>query len=168
MAVTPSYVILADDSSNTGKKIDNVTVTNESAVSVLRQMVTVGDAITAANRQIVTSAGGAGVTPVPNATSQLSQTVVNNATIGNIVVAAGSSGKTVRLYRLILFFGGSVNLTIKDATTALSGPMPFSQGGSLVLDFQSEPWWSSSSGNALNLAADSAAQISGTAYYVQS
>lgn len=168
MAVTPGVVILAVDTSNTGKNVDNVVVTNESAQTVYRQMVTLGDPITAANRQTVNSAGGAGVIPTPGPALQLTPFVINTASSGNIVLAAGSSGKTVRLYRLVLFVNGLTNITFEDAATPLSGPIQLNNGGNITLDFSGEPWYVSSSGNALNINSSNAVQVSGTAWYVQS
>jgi hypothetical protein len=164
---TPNQIILPSDAANTGKQIDNIIVVTENSASVYRQVITVGDPNTGANRQTVNASGGAGVTNVPLLASQLTPVVINSASGGNIPICAGVAGKTVKLHRLLLVMGAPTNITIEDGTTSLSGPMPFFASGTLVLDFTGDPWYASSLGNALNINSSNAVQISGTAWYVQ-
>lgn len=168
MSVTPAVVTLPTDVTNTGKNTDNVLLVNENALQVYRQVVTVGDPSTAANRQAVNSSGAASVINPPLAASQLTPVVINSASSGLNTLVAGAGGKTVRLYRLVLFVGGATNLTFEDSSTPLSGPIPMNAGGSIILDYSGDPWYTTAAGDALNINSSSAVQLSGTAYYVQS
>lgn len=89
---------------------------------------------------------------------------INNSAGGDIVLVPALAGHTVTLVELVLVIGGTTNLTFKDGQTSLSGPMPFTANMSIVLDLG--PWYSTTAGNALNLNSSSAAQISGTVFYV--
>lgn len=87
---------------------------------------------------------------------------------GDNSLVAGVAGQIVRLYRIFFVVSGATNLTIKDgASTSLSGAMAFGANGSLILDFQAEPWYMTASGNALVLNSSNAVQVSGTIWYIQ-
>jgi len=90
------------------------------------------------------------------------------STSGDTTLVAGVAGKTIKAYRLVLVFGGTTAITIKDGSTALTGAMPFNAGGSLVLDVGSSPWWTTSSGNGLVLNSSAAVSVAGFLQYVQS
>ena len=167
--VTPSYVILPSDVANTGKLADNVALVNENGANVQRQVVSVGDPGVAANRQTVNASGGASVSTIPLPASQLTPFVINTSASGLLQIGpAGAAGKTVKLYRLVLFVAGPTNITFEDATNPLSGPIPMNAGGNMIFDFSGDPWYSSAAGDALNINSSNAVQLSGTAYYVQS
>jgi hypothetical protein len=97
----------------------------------------------------------------------LTAAAVSHSASGDNTVVAAVAGKTTRVYRLFLVVAGTTVITIKDgAGTALTGVMTFAAGGSLILDFQAEPWFSCTAGNAFIINSSNAVQISGTVYYV--
>ena len=93
---------------------------------------------------------------------------VNASSSGDNTIIAGSTGLITRVYRIFLVIGGSTALTFKDgASNSYTGAMTFASGGSLVLDFQAEPWFIGTAGNGFVINSSNAVQISGTVYYVQ-
>jgi hypothetical protein len=110
------------------------------------------------------------VSPNLPTTSQLSSAVVNASAAGNNTLVAGVGGKTIRIFQLVLTFSIGGTVTFQDgASTALSGALTMTAGGSITLDFNpNAPWYLTSSGNGfvMNLAGGAAA--AGTVYYTQS
>lgn len=98
----------------------------------------------------------------------LSSAVINFSASGDNIVIAGLPSTTIRIFKLFLVVGSSTNITIKNNLTALTGPIPMLAFGSMVLDFDSDPWFVTSTGNDFVINSSSAAQISGTVYYTQS
>ena len=103
----------------------------------------------------------------PYATAFQEAIINNSAASGNYNVIAGVAGQTIKIYRMFFIVGGTNTVTIEDGTTPLTGGMPFTGGGALVLDHQGEPWFTCSAGNAFNINSGSAIQVSGRVYYIQ-
>ena len=102
-------------------------------------------------------------------TSSLSAASISVSSSGNNTLVSGSSGKTIRVFKLFLVFSAAVNATFQDgASTSLSGAIPFSTNGSIVLDLDTLPWFVTSAGNGFVLNLSSSASVNGTVYYVQS
>lgn len=97
----------------------------------------------------------------------LSQFVINAASGGTIAVAAAVAGKSTRLYQLILYSGGTTNITFQDGSTPLSGPIPLTTGGNVLFHYTGFPWYMGSVNTAFNIVASGSVQISGTAYFLQ-
>lgn len=86
--------------------------------------------------------------------------VVINSASGTLEVYAAQTGKRIKLWRLVCTLAAG-NLTIKSATTALSGPMATT--GLLLQEQPSRiPWYETAVGEALNFVTTD--QLSGTAY----
>ena len=95
----------------------------------------------------------------------LEQTI-NFATSGNNDLIPAATDKQILLFRLLIVFESAVTIEFRDgATNALTGSMTFGAGGSISLDEEDEPWFTTTAGNALVLNLDSAVQVSGRAYY---
>lgn len=90
---------------------------------------------------------------------------VINSSAATVPAVAAISGNIIRVYKIFFVVGGTTNLTFEDGSTALSGPMPFVANGSLVLDMNGTPWFTTSSGNAFNILNSGAASVNGTVYY---
>jgi hypothetical protein len=102
-------------------------------------------------------------------TSPLSSSSVSVSSSGNNTLVAGVSGKTVRVFKLVLVFSAAANATFQDgSSTALSGAIPMLANGSIVLDFDTVPWYVTSSGNAFVLNLSTGVTVTGTVYYTQS
>lgn len=147
-------------------QIDGVQVTTAQG-TVQRQVAAIGDPTTGGNYLGIDSSGNAQIRIAPAPASLLTPFVINSTSTA-IQLCAGSSGLTVKLHRLILFVSVPTNITFQNASTPLSGPIPLSYNGSIILDISGDPWYTTSSGSALNLGNSAGAQVSGTAWYVQS
>lgn len=93
---------------------------------------------------------------------------ISNSSSGDTTVVTGVASKSVRVYRLVLVFGGTTTITLKDGTTALTGAMTFNAGGSLSLDVGSVPWWVTTAGNGFVINSSAAVSVAGFIQYVQS
>jgi hypothetical protein len=85
---------------------------------------------------------------------------------GDNIVIAAVSGKLITVVQLYLVVAGATNITFKDGATALSGAMPMSTNGSIVLDVNQNLSWFITSGNFV-INSSAAVQVSGEVYYVQ-
>jgi len=102
--------------------------------------------------------------PVPANTVEAAITF--SASGDNTLVAAGAATQVVRIYRIFLVAAGATNLTFKSgASTSLSGAIPMSANGSIVLDMDGgEPWFTCAAGQAFVLNSSNAVQVSGMVY----
>jgi hypothetical protein len=108
----------------------------------------------------------AAITVWPIDGGPLFQAPINGAS-ATVTVIAATAGTIFRVYKIWLVTGGPTNLTFEDGTTALDGPVPMLSNGSIVLDMDGWPWFTTSVGNAFNILNSGTAQISGTVYYTQ-
>jgi hypothetical protein len=100
--------------------------------------------------------------------SYMTPVAVNISNSGNNTVIGSATGKVIRVYRIVLVAASTVAVTVQDgSSTALTGAMTLSAGVPLTLDFSSQPWFVTSSGNAFILNLGSSVQVSGAAYYQQ-
>jgi hypothetical protein len=104
-----------------------------------------------------------------------SQNVINTASTGNNYVIAGLASKTIRVMAMLLQISGitggtPTTVTLKDGTTALTGPFAFLNGSTLNLENTGAPWFICSTGAGLgfNINQSGTAQLSGTVWYTQS
>jgi hypothetical protein len=93
--------------------------------------------------------------------------VINFNGSGTTVLVAGVASQIIRVWKLFLMVGGATNLTFQNGTTALCGPLPFLANMSMVLDFDTKPWFLTSSGGTLNLNSSNGVQVSGEMFYTQ-
>ena len=99
----------------------------------------------------------------------LSKASVSVSSSGNNTLIAGVSGQSIKVYKMFLVFGAAVNATFQDgSSTALTGAMPFTANGSIVLDLDTVPWFTTSAGNAFVLNLSTSVTATGTVYYSQS
>ena len=94
-------------------------------------------------------------------------TVINFSTSGDTVVYTGAAGTGVCVYGLFFTTGGSTNITIKDGTTAQTGPMSFATNGAGFWQMSSNPkspWFLTSAGNNFVINSSNAVQVSGAVY----
>lgn len=102
-------------------------------------------------------------------TAALSSASINAAASGNNTLVAAVAAQTVRVFRLFLVVAGTVDIIFRDgAATGFTGTMSFSKNGSMTIDFDGEPWFVTTAGNAFILNLSAAVQVSGRVYYTQS
>ena len=110
--------------------------------------------------------GDIGITP---RVARLTDTVISFASSGDNTVIAGAAAQTVKVYQLFLVAAAATVVTFKSgAGTSLSGAITLVAGGSVTLDFNSEPWFTTAAAAAFVINSTNAVQISGTAYSVTS
>lgn len=82
------------------------------------------------------------------------------------MIIAGVGGQIIRVFRIFAIAASSVTMTPKDgASTGFTGPLTL---GSFALDFDAEPWFVGTAGNAFVLNLGAGVQVSGRVYYTQS
>lgn len=102
------------------------------------------------------------------ATSGLTEAIIDTATSGDNTIVAGVSAQTIRVFRLFLVCDADVTVTVKDgASTALTGAIAMKAGGAIVLDFDGEPWFTTSAAEDFVIALSAAVGIRGRCYYTQ-
>ena len=89
------------------------------------------------------------------------------ASSGDNTIVSATSGQTTRVYRIFFTVADDVDVVIKDGTTALTGAITMFAGGSFVLDFQKEPWFTTSANSAFVINLSGAIQASGRIYFIK-
>lgn len=116
----------------------------------------------------VQTGGSSGTNLVPNATAQLQSVSINFSATGNNTIVAGVANQRVRVFAIFFVVSAATNVTPQDgAATALTGAMSFTSNGSLFFGNTTEPYFTTSLGNAFVLNQSGTAQVSGRAYYTQ-
>ena len=105
-------------------------------------------------------------TPLPG--NDLTGAVINASSTGDNAIVAAVSGKGVLVFKIFFVASAATNVTFKDgAATNLTGAITLKEGGSFTLDLDSEPWFTTTGGNAFIINQSGTAQLSGRAYYKQ-
>ncbi len=99
--------------------------------------------------------------------SDLLDAPINFAASGDNTIIAGVAGQVIRVWKIFFIAGASTDITYKDASSAKSGPLPFSSNEGMVLDFDTKPWITCLAGDAFVLNSTNAVQVSGMVYYTQ-
>lgn len=92
---------------------------------------------------------------------------INTNTSGDNIIVAGITGQVIRVFKIFAVAASSVQVTPVDGTpsgTAFTGALTL---GSFALDFDSQPWFTTSVGNAFVLNLSTGVQVSGSVYYTQ-
>jgi hypothetical protein len=93
---------------------------------------------------------------------------ISISTIGDNTVLGGLPASTILVYRVVLTAASSVTVTFKDGTGAsLSGPITLAAGVPLVLPFDANALFATSSGNGFVINLGSAVRVSGTVLFTQ-
>lgn len=100
--------------------------------------------------------------------NDLQGAAINFSASGDTAIIAGAAGKITNIMALYIIVGGATNITIKDGSTALTGPLPLLANGSFVLEYRSRPHFANAAANtAININSSAAVQVSGRAEYIQ-
>lgn len=93
---------------------------------------------------------------------------ISFSSTGDNAVVAAVANKQIRIYRLFFVVSAATNLIFKDgASVSLSGAIPFTANGGLVLDQSNDPWVTTTTGNAFIINQSGTANVAGIAYYQQ-
>ena len=93
---------------------------------------------------------------------------INFAASGDNTIIAAVTAAPIKVYGLFFTVAGATNITFKDGTTALSGPIVFTNNGSSQqLNLWEEPWFYCQPGDAFVMNNSNAVQVSGIIYYTQ-
>lgn len=91
--------------------------------------------------------------------------VINFSASGSSTVVGGVAGQRINIMKLALVIAAATNLTFQDASTPLTGAMSMLANGSIVLDCDGAPWYTTSVGNGFIINSSSAVQVSGSLQY---
>lgn len=108
-------------------------------------------------------------TASPLTSSDLTQTRITfNATTEQTIVAA-TAAQTTRVYRFRVSTAGAANITVRDGVAGtILEVLQFPAAGFLILDFNTRPYWVTSTNAALTLQSSTAVQIEGRIEFVKS
>jgi hypothetical protein len=138
-------------------------------IALATQLDSTNDSVTAAQGAAGNATAGWFMRFGRPASSGLAEIAINHAASGDNTIVAGVTGQTVRMMKLFLVATAAVTLKVKSGTgTDLTGPISLAAGGSIVLDLDGEPWFTTATGAALTINLSAAVQISGRLYYTQS
>lgn len=164
MTVTPNIIPVTPGG---GINLDAASLT-VAGNQVEREIVVAGSPSTPGNYQETTDDSASIIMPVASTQGQLQSTPISFNSSGANTIIPAVTGKVVRIYRLFLVVAGATNLTMEDtASNAFSGALPMTANGSITLDFESEPWFTTAAGNGFAMNSSSGVQVSGTVYYTQ-
>lgn len=99
----------------------------------------------------------------------LTKVTVNISTATTTTVVALTAAQSIRVYRMLLNFAAPQTMDIRSsvAGSLIGAAMTFGTGGWLVLDFDGEPWFVTTAGEALTFVTTTTGLVTGTVYYVK-
>lgn len=97
---------------------------------------------------------------------ELSSFKIDAAAAADVAIAAAVADQKTRLYQIVLVAAADVTITVKSASTALTGAMTLTKGVPFILPFNGEPWFATAVNEALNITLGGAVQVSGRAYFL--
>lgn len=107
--------------------------------------------------------------PATPITSSLIGAQINVSGAGDTVIISGVALQTIRVFKLFLVAEAATTLKFKNGAGADFTPyMKLTAGGSIVLDFDSIPWFVTSVGDDFIINLSAGVQVSGRVMYQQS
>lgn len=97
---------------------------------------------------------------------KIQRKLVSSATAADFEIAAAVSGKKHVLLGFFLVAAGTVVVTVRSNTTALTGAMTMIAGTPLACPVADHNQLETSAGEALNLLLSTTVQVSGWAFYI--
>ncbi len=91
--------------------------------------------------------------------------VIDTAVLGDNTIIAGTPGLKIRIVKLILVVNAAVSITLKSASTSLTGAMAYAANGGLALDGDVNPL-DLNTGDAFVMNLGGAVQVSGFVLYL--
>lgn len=100
--------------------------------------------------------------------AQLKRGSISFSASGDNTVVSGVAGQLVRVFKVLFTVGAASNITFKDgAGTSLTGAIAYAANQGMVLDFDGEPWFATSAGNAFVMNQSAPAAVRGAVWYTQ-
>ena len=90
---------------------------------------------------------------------------ISGASSGNNTLVAAVSDASIRVLAMHLVADAAVTVTIKSASTSLSGAMSFAANGGEVLPHSPIGWYEGAKNEALIMTLGGAVQVSGSLVY---
>lgn len=104
---------------------------------------------------------------MPDPSQALLAAKIDCASSGNNTVVAAVTDKRIYVHRIWFLCRAPVDVKVRDgAATDMTGPIPFDNTVGMNLEYSSEPWFTTTAGNALIINLSAAIQTSGRVYYV--
>lgn len=97
----------------------------------------------------------------------LTSAKIDISSSGDNEIVAASASLVTWVYRIFLVAAGDVTIKFRDGTTDLTGAMTLKAGGSITLDLDGEPWFTTSTNTAFQINLSAAVQVSGRIYYLR-
>lgn len=91
--------------------------------------------------------------------------VINKATAADHELIAAVAGKVIRVTNINFICSGTVTVTFKDGTTAVSGPMAFTAQTGMSPGHSPSGHFKTTAGAAFNMTLGAAVQVSGWGEY---
>jgi hypothetical protein len=94
---------------------------------------------------------------------------VDNASASGVSpIVAAVATRLLRIYKLALVVSAATVLTFEDTNgVELWGPLDFTAAGTIVLDFDTKPWFEPTRGLGFQMNSTNAVSITGGVYYTQ-
>jgi hypothetical protein len=93
---------------------------------------------------------------------------IDTAASGDTTIISGTSGQTIKIWSLILWSAGAVNVILKDAATRnLTGAIGMVAQSRFILDETAHPWFTLTAGNAFVINLSTTIQVSGSVRYTK-
>jgi hypothetical protein len=103
------------------------------------------------------------------ATTDLSRATLNISTATTTAVVGAVSGQTTRVHRIVMNIAAAQTIHIKDGSTTLTGnAMTFAAAQTVIMDFSSRPWFTTSANSAFNFVTTTTGAVTGFVEYVTS
>lgn len=100
--------------------------------------------------------------------ARLSMAPINVAASGDNLLLSGTALQTIRVFRVVFVASAAVNWKFRNGTSDFWPFLPAVANTAVLFDFDGEPWYVTSAGNALQLNLSAAVQVSGAFYYMKS
>lgn len=148
------------------------TLTNSAGLPVTVRDLANADPLDVALTDSAGNQLGTTTNPVPvylqELATQLTESIIDHAANGANTIVAGVAAQTIRVHKMVLVCKSTVGVTIRSGTTNLTGAMTMKSGGSIVLDLDTRPWFTTAASDGFVIFLSAAVQISGRVYYKQS
>ena len=103
------------------------------------------------------------------AVSEFLEVNIDTAASGNTTLVPGKPGKTIQIFRLFLYPGGTTNVLFLSKGTRLCGQLNMTATSpALILDHNGNAWMTTAVNEDFIINNSAAVQIGGKVYYKQS